>query len=102
MKRLVKVRPRHRDEVLDAPRNRPPHAMQQTQQSVAIANGIADHANRKQIVDLIYGDLLRLELLLDRVEPLDARLHPALDVVFFELRLYLTDDLVQEALALAA
>ena len=55
--------------------------VQQAEDGVAVGYGLADDADGEQVVDLVDGDLLRGELLLDGVEALDARLDAACDAV---------------------
>ena len=77
--------------------------MQQAEQSVAVANRVADNAYGEQIVDLVDRDLLRAKLLLNGVEPLDSRLDAALNVVLLkDLLDQQRHDPVEEGLAFAA
>ena len=72
VQRLVAVRPRHRDEVLEPSRHRRPHLVDDAEHRVAVLDAARDHAQREEVVDLIERDLLPLELLVDRPEALDA------------------------------
>ena len=87
MQGLVQIGPGHRDEILDAAGHGTPLRMQQTKHGVALGDGVADDADGQQIVDLLDGDLLREQLLLNRVEALDAGLDMGLDAGLGELGL---------------
>ena len=76
VQRLVAVRARHRDEVLEAARNRRPHLMDDAQHAVAVLDAGRDDAERDEVVDLIERDALPLQLLVDRPEALDAPVDP--------------------------
>ena len=75
VQRLVAVRPRHRNEVLDAARDRRPRLMDDAERCVAVLHAIGDDAQRDEIVDLVELDSLALQLLIDAVQPLQ----PAVD-----------------------
>ena len=74
VQRLIAVRPRHRDEVLEPPRHRRPHLMDDAEHGVAVLHVPGDHPQRQEVVDLIERDVLALQLLMDRPEALDAAL----------------------------
>ncbi len=76
--------------------------MQQAKHSVAVLHRLADDADGKQVVDLVQGNLLLGELLLDGVEALDAPLHATGDLVLGQLVFQRLDDSLEEDLALAA
>ena len=98
VQRLVEVRPRHGDEVLDAPRHGPPLRVQQAEHRVALGDRVADDADSQQIVDLVDGNLLRGELLLNGIKTLDARLDAGLDAGLVQLVLQGGDDVGEEVL----
>src|SRR6185312_8923035 len=100
MQRLIQVRPRHRDEVLDAPRHRPPDAMDSAQRGIAVVYRFGDDADGEQVIDLVYRDALPLQFLMNAVEPLDAMVDAGFDGILFELFLYEFDRLLQEGIAL--
>src|SRR5262249_43805844 len=77
MKRLVKVFPRYRDPVLESRRNGLPRRVHDSKGGIAVLYRLGDDSNRDEVVDLIYGDLLPFEFVVDREEPLD----PAFDVI---------------------
>ena len=83
VERLVAVRPRHGDEVLDAARHRRPRLMDDAERAVAVLHRLRHDAQRDHVVDLIELDLLLLELLVDAEQPLD----PAVDLDHRHLRL---------------
>ena len=72
VQRLVAVRPRHRDEVLDPSRDRLPGLMDDAERGVAVLHRIGDDADGDQVVDLLELDLLPFQLQEDAVEALDA------------------------------
>ena len=63
VQRLVPVRLRHRDVVLETAGNRLPERVDDTQGAVAILDGIGQHADRGEIVDILellpHGELAR-------------------------------------------
>ena len=76
VQRLIAVRPRHRDEILDAARHRRPRLVNDAERRVAVLHALGDDAQRHEVVDLIELDALALELLIDAVEALQ----PAVDL----------------------
>ena len=72
VQRLVEVRPRHGDVVLEPPGNRPPELMHHSQRRVAVPDRIGDHAYRQQVEDLAQVHPLARHLLMNGVKPLDA------------------------------
>ncbi len=74
VQRLVEVGPRHGDEVFEAAGHGTPDAVQQAEDGVAVGLGFGDDANGEEVVDLLDGDVVRDELLLDGEEALDAGL----------------------------
>ncbi len=87
VQRLVEVVARDGDEVLDAPRHRPPLVVNDAQHGVAIGFRLRDDAQRQHVVNLVDRDALPLQLLPDAVHALDARFHPRLDLVLAQLLL---------------
>ena len=77
VQRLVAVRPRHGDEILDAARHRRPRLVNDAERRVAVLHAVGDDAQRHEVVDLIELDALALELLIDAVEALQ----PAVDLL---------------------
>ena len=75
VQRLVEVRARHGDVVLESPGHGPPDLMDHAERGVAILHRVGDHAHGQQVVDLIEIALLLLNFQMHRIEPLDARLH---------------------------
>jgi hypothetical protein len=65
VQRLVAVRARHRDEVLDPARHRGPRLVDDAERPVAVLYRLRHDAQRDHVVDLIELDLLLLELLVD-------------------------------------
>ena len=72
VQRLVAVRPRHRDEVLDPARDRLPGLVDDAERGVAVLHASGDDAEGDEVVDLVEVDLLPLQLQVDAVEALDA------------------------------
>ncbi len=72
VQRLVAVRPRHGDEVLDPSRHRRPGLVDDAERGVAVLDRLGHDAERDEVVDLIEVDLLALELLVDAEQALDA------------------------------
>ena len=91
VQRLVEVRPRHGDEILDAPGHRPPQIVDDAENGVAILQRTGDDAHGAQVVDLVDGDALALQFLVDAVEALDAAFDARLDAGLFQL---VADDLL--------
>ena len=63
VQRLVAVRTRQRNEVLDAARDRPPRVVNDAQRGITVLDVVGDDAKRQKIVDLIDGDSLLLRSL---------------------------------------
>jgi hypothetical protein len=62
VQRLIQIGPRNGDEILDAARNGAPVIVDDAERGVAVLHRIGENAQRHQIVDLIDGDLLPLQL----------------------------------------
>jgi hypothetical protein len=75
VERLVEVVARRGDPVLEASRYGLPERVDDAERAVAVARLVGrDDARGDEVVDLVEPDLLPVELLPDRVEPLDAPL----------------------------
>src|SRR5262249_38791425 len=74
MKGLIEILARDRNHVLEPARYRLPGGMDDTEGGVAILDGFGNHPDCNQVVDLIYGDVLALEFLIDGIESLDSAL----------------------------
>src|ERR1700686_3586441 len=85
MQRLIKIRPGHGDEILDAPRNRPPEVMDDAENGVAILQRASDDAHGAQVVDLFHGNALALQFFMDAEQALDSAFDAGLDAGFFPL-----------------
>jgi hypothetical protein len=72
MQRLIEIRPRHRDVVFEASRDRPPNLMNHAEGSVAVLHIVGDHADGQQVVNLVERTLLRFDFQMQREEALDA------------------------------
>ena len=85
VQRLIQIGPRHRDVVLESAGNRPPNLVDHAERGVAILHRVGDHAHGQQIVNLVESALLLLNFQVQRIEPLDARLHFGGNAVFDHL-----------------
>ena len=72
VQRLVHVRLRHGDVVPEAAGHRLPVLVHDAERLVALARRVDEQAERDQVVDLVVEQVLRLHLLVDRVEVLRA------------------------------
>src|SRR5262249_38266647 len=72
VQRLIAVRTRHRDEVLDAAGDRRPGLMDDAERRVAVLDAFGHHTNGDEVVHLLELDLLALQLLTDAPEAFDA------------------------------
>jgi len=75
MQRLVEVRARHGDVVLEASGKRRPDLMDHAESCVAIFHRVGDHADGEQVEDLIERALLFLNFQMERIDALDAGLN---------------------------
>ena len=96
---LVQVRPRDGDEVLDAAGDGVPLVVDDAERGVAVAHRVGDDAHAEQVVDFVDGDLLPVQLLIDRPGALDAALDAGRDLVPAELELDGRADLLEDLLA---
>ena len=99
---LVEVGARHRDEVLDAAGDGAPDGVEQAEDRIAVLHGLTNDADGEEIVDLVEGQFLVGDLLLDGVEALDAPFDAAGDFVLAEFGFELLDDAFEEDFAFAA
>ena len=86
---------------LKRPGTGPPCAVQDSDERITLGNSFRDDADCEQVIDLLDGDRMRGEFLLDGVEPLDARLHPPGDMQVAQLCFERFDDALEECLSLA-
>ena len=85
VQRLVEVRLRHGDVILDASRNRPPHLMDDAERGVTIFHRRGDDSKGQIVVDLADVDPLPPQLLVDRMDRLDPAVHLGIDDVLLHL-----------------
>ena len=78
MQRLIEVELRHGDIVFEAPGNRVPSTVERSQNGIAVANCLNQHAHRDQIKDLIEGFITNDHLLIDRIVVFRSPAHGAL------------------------
>ncbi len=102
MQRLVAVRLRPRDVVVEFLRHRLPQVMHDAEHRVAILDVGHDHAKRAHVVQLGEIELLAAHLAPDAVDMLRPAAHVGLDVRFRELVLQPRDRLRDVRLALDA
>ena len=102
VQRLVHVELRHRDEVLEATRQRLPQRVDHADGAVAVLDRADDHPHRGQVVDLVELAALLGHLRVDRVEVLGAARDLRLDPELVELLGQVGARLVDVALALGA
>ena len=102
VQRLVAVRLRHGDVVLEAARNRLPHRVDDAEHAVAVLDRVDEHADGREVVNLAEVLVVALHLLVDAVEVLRAAADICLDIRLRELLLDLLDGRIDEALALLA
>ena len=72
VQRLIAVRLRVGDVILEAVRDRPEHIVDQTKHAVAFVIGRDDHAHRVLVIDLVNGFVVYIDLFIDAVDALDA------------------------------
>ena len=75
VQRLIQVRPRHRDIVLEPAGHGAPNLMHKAERAVTVSDCVSNHAHSEQIVDLVQSALLALRLVVNGIEPLDAGFH---------------------------
>ena len=96
--RLVHVGSRNGNEVLDSSRHRLPEIVNDAQSRVAVLYRAGNDAQGKQIIHLLDGNSLALDLLMGAVDSLDAGFQGAGDFVFLELLGQPVLDLLQQVL----
>src|SRR5215831_539983 len=74
MERLVEILSRYRDHVFESPGYRFPRGMDHAECGIAILDRFGDQANRDQVIDLIYRNVLPFQFLINRIEPFDSAL----------------------------
>ena len=75
VQRLIPVRSRHRDEILDAAGHRRPGLVNDAERPVTVLDAVGDQPERDEVVHLVELDLLPLQLLMDAPQALDAAVH---------------------------
>ena len=78
MQRLIEVELRHGDIVFEAPGNGVPSTVECSQNRIAVANCLDQHAHRDKIKDLIEGFITDDHLLIDRIVVFRSPAHGAL------------------------
>ena len=93
---LVHIGPGNGDEILDAARDRSPGIVDDSQGGIAVFHLVGDDADRQQVIHLIEGNPLALQLLVEAVDTLDAPFDPhrnlALLHPFFHQGLHLGEE----------
>ena len=72
VKRLVKIRPRHSDEIFNTTWHRPPQIVNDSQHGVAVLHRLCDHTHGEEVVHLFDCDVLPLQLFVNAVETFDS------------------------------
>jgi hypothetical protein len=85
VQRLVEVRLRDRDVVVELPGHRRPEGVDDAERRVAGRHVGDDHADREEVIDLVEADVLSPHLLGDRPEMLRASGDVRLDARLLEL-----------------
>ena len=85
MQRLVHVRLRHRDVVLETARNRGVHLMDHAERRIAVPYGLHDDADREQIIDLVDGLILVHHLTIDGEEVLHTTADLGIDARLLDM-----------------
>ena len=92
MQRLVHVRLRHRDVVLEAARNRSVHLMDYAERRIAVPHRFHDDTDRKQIIDLVDGLILVHHLTVDGEEVLHTAADLGIDARLLDMLRDLRDN----------
>ena len=92
MQRLVHVRLRHRDVVLEAARNRGIHLMNHAERRIAVPHRFHDDTDRKQIIDLVDGLILVHHLTVDGEEVLHTSADLGIDARLLDMLRDLRDN----------
>ena len=100
MQRLVKIRSRHGNEILDTAGHGAPDAVNQTENCITILHGLSDDADRQQVVNLVHSDALALQLLIDGIKPFDPPINAGGDVMFDESFVQYGIDVAEKLFAL--
>ncbi len=85
VQRLVQVRTRHGDEIFNAPRHRAPQVVHNAEDGVAILHRTCDHAHGVEVINLVHGDALLQQFLVNAEQPLDAAFDIRRDSGLFQL-----------------
>ena len=102
MQRLVHVRLRHGDIILEASRNGLIHLMDHAQGRIAVLHRIHNDPDRKQIIDLIQRFMLVFHLFINTEEMLDPSVQTGLDAGILHVHFHFFHDLADIGLPLAS
>ena len=102
MQGLIHIRFRHRYIVLEAARNRTPHAVYDTQCSIAVLNGVYQHTDGQQIINLAQLLVVTQHFFMDTVKVFRSALNFAADTSLLDSVLQRCHSLVNHILALTA
>ena len=87
VQRLVQIRPRHGDVILEPAGHRMPDVVHHSQRRITTALAIGDHTYRQQIVNLLQSAVLAQQFSVQRIQSLYARFQLRGDSAFHQLAL---------------
>ena len=102
MQGLIHIGFRHRYIILEAARNRTPHAVYDTQRTVAVLNGVYQHTDSQQIINLAQLLMVTQHFLMNAVKVFRSALNFAADTGLLDSVLQRCHSLVNHILALTA
>ena len=105
MKRLIHVRFRHSDVVLEPPRDRSPHSVDKTQYCIAVLDTVNDDPHSHKVKDLIQRLMLVFHFFIDAVKVFGTTVNIVVDIDVLQGIVdpfhYIIDGIFPLALALA-
>src|SRR5437588_3236929 len=85
VKRLVKIRTWHGDEIFNAPRHRTPEIVNDSEHRVTILHRLGNDTHGEEVIHLFDRDTLPLQLFVNAVQTLDAAFYLRCNPGFLEL-----------------
>ena len=101
MQRLVHIGFRHGNVILEPPRNRLIHLMDDSQRPIAVFHRIYDNTHRKQIVNLVNGLILIFHFLVNAEKVLYAPVYLRLNPRMCNMPAHFADNVLDIPLPLA-